>query len=86
MEPNVPVPTSHIHMAAAVGCESLPLIRGESCVHFPKVIYNTETEYMCLSFLFFKLSASVKLFEINRFIHHSCIIALVEQDLLLVFV
>lgn len=67
MEPKVPVPTRHVHMAAAVGCEPLPLIRGKSCVRFPKVIYNTETEYLCLCFLFFELSASVKPFEINHF-------------------
>ena len=59
--------TRHVHMAAAIGCEPLPLIRGASCTHFPKVIYNIETEYMCLSFLFFKLYASVKPFEIYYF-------------------
>jgi len=67
MKPKVPVPTRHIHMAAAVGCEPHPLMRGESGIHFPNVIYNVEMEYIYLFFLLFKSSASVKPFEINLF-------------------
>lgn len=46
----LPVPKSHVQLAAPLGSQPLPLKRGESCVCFLKVTYGMGTEFKGLIF------------------------------------